>query len=168
MATNMKPTVYIETSVVSYLTARPSRDVVIAAYQQITRDWWDNARDSFELVASELVLAEAGAGDPDAAKHRLAALDAITLLAATEDAAELAQRLLDLGAVPRNAADDAAHIAIAVAHGVDYLVTWNFRHIANAAMRSRIDRICRQAGYNPTTICTPNELMEPDHAEPTT
>ena len=168
MTTNMNPTVYIETSVVSYLTAWPSRDMVVAAYQQITRDWWRDARDRFELVASDLVLAEAGAGDPEAAKHRLAALDALTLLAATEDAAELAQRLIDLEAVPQTAADDAAHIAIAVAHGVDYLVTWNFRHIANAAMRSRIDRICRQAGYNPTTICTPNELVEPGYAEPTT
>ena len=168
MTSNMKPTVYIETSVVSYLTAWPSRDMVVAAYQQITRDWWRNARDRFELVASELVVSEAGAGDPDAAKHRLETLEAITLLAATEDAADLTQRLLDLEAVPRNAADDAAHIAIAVAHGVDYLVTWNFRHIANAAMRSRINRICRQAGYNPTTICTPNELMEPGYAEPTT
>ena len=141
--------------------------MVVAAYQQITRDWWRNARDRFELVASELVFAEAGAGDPDAAKHRLKALETITLLAATEDAAELTQRLLDLEAIPRNAADDAAHISIAVAHGVDYLVTWNFRHIANAAMRSRIEHVCPQAGYNPTTICTPNELMEPDHAETT-
>ena len=142
--------------------------MVVAAYQQITRDWWRNARDRFELVASEFVLAEAGAGDPDAAKQRLETLETISLLAATEDAADLDQRLIDLEAVPRNAADDAAHIAIAVAHGVDYLVTWNFRHIANAAMRSRINRICQQAGYNPTTICTPNELMEPGHAEPTT
>ena len=168
MTSNMKPTVYIETSVVSYLTAWPSRDMVVAAYQQITRDWWRSARDRFELVASELVHAEARAGDPDAARQRLETLEAISLLAATEDAAELTQRLLDLEAVPRNAADDAAHIAIAVANGVDYLVTWNFRHIANAAMRSRINQICRQAGYNPTTICTPNELMEPGYAEQTT
>ena len=163
----MKPTVYIETSVVSYLTARPSRDVVVAAYQQLTRDWWDSARDRFELAASELVLAEAGAGDPCAAKKRLAALDATTLLAATEDAAKLAQRLIDLEAVPRNAADDAAHIAIATTNSVEYLATWNFRHIANATMRSRIEHVCRQEGYNPTIICTPNELMEPGHARPT-
>ena len=143
----MNPTAYIETSVVSYLTAWPSRDVVIAAYQQVTREWWRTAGYRFDLVASELVVAEAGAGDVDAA--------------------ELTQRLLDVGAVPHNAAEDAAHIAIAVTNGIDYLVTWNFRHIANAAMRSRIERVCRLAGYEPVVICTPNELMEPDHADPT-
>ena len=91
----------------------------------------------------------------------------VALLDATEDAAELTQRLLDVGAVPHNAAEDAAHIAIAVTNGIDYLVTWNFRHIANAAMRSRIERVCRLAGYEPVVICTPNELMEPDHADAT-
>lgn len=160
----MKPTVYIETSVISYLTARPSRDVVAAAYQQVTREWWDRAADRFDLVASELVVAEAGAGDTDAARTRLKALEAITLLDATEDAAKLAGKLTAFGAVPQRAAEDAAHIAIAVTNGIDYLVTWNFRHIANAAMRSRIERMCRQEGYVPVVICTPNELMEPDDA----
>ena len=91
-------------------------------------------------------------------------LEAITLLDATEDAAELAGKLTALGAVPQRAAEDAVHIAIAVTNGIDYLVTWNFRHLANAAMRSRIERICRQEGYDPVVICTPNELMEPDDA----
>ena len=166
-AHEMKPTAYIETSVVSYLTAWPSRDVVIAAYQQVTREWWHNARDRFDLVASELVIDEAGAGDADAARARLEELKAVTLLEATEGAAELRQRLLDLEAVPRKAAEDAAHDAIAVTNGVDYLVTWNFRHIASAAMRSRIERVCREAGYEPAIICTPNELMEPGHADAT-
>lgn len=84
---------------------------------------------------------------------------------ATEEAEELTRKLLDLGAVPRKAAEDAAHVAIAVTNGVDYLVTWNFQHIANATMRSRIERVCRQAGYEPPVICTPNELMEPDNAD---
>ena len=163
----MKPTVYIETSVVSYLTARPSRDVVVAAYQEVTREWWRDAPDRFDLVASALVIAEARAGDPDAARSRLVALKAITLLDATADAEDLARRLLDLKAVPRQAADDSAHIAIAVTNGVTYLVTWNFRHIANAAMRTRIERVCRQAGYEPPVICTPNELMEADRADNT-
>ena len=161
----MRPTVYIETSLVSYLVARPSRDVVIAGYQQVTREWWTNARDRFELVASELVVKEARAGDAQAARARVELLESVTLLDATEDAVALTRKLLDLGAVPRKAADDAAHIAIAVTNGVDYLVTWNFRHIANAAMRSRIESVCRSVGYQPTTICTPNELMEPDHAD---
>ena len=122
----MNPTAYIETSVVSYLTAWPSRDVVIAAYQQVTREWWSTAGYRFDLVASELVVAEAGAGDVDAARARLTALKDVALLDATEDAAELTQRLLDLGAVPHNAAEDAAHIAIAVTNGIDYLVRGTF------------------------------------------
>ena len=156
----MRPTAYIETSVVSYLTARPSRDVVIAAYQEITREWWRDAPDRFDLVASALVVAEARAGDPDAARMRLEALEPVALLDATPDAENLANALVEAGAVPRQAADDAAHIAIAVTNGVDFLVTWNFRHIANAAMRARIERVCRGAGYEPPVICTPNELME--------
>ena len=156
----MRPTAYIETSVVSYLTARPSRDVVIAAYQEITREWWRESSDRFDLVASALVVAEARAGDPDAARSRLGALEALTLLDATTDAEALAHELVDTCAVPRQAADDAAHIAIAVTNGVDFLVTWNFRHIANAAMRTRIEQVCRGAGYEPPVICTPNELME--------
>ena len=163
----MKPTAYIETSVVSYLTARPSRDVVVAAYQEITREWWRDAPDRFDLVASALVVAEARAGDTDAAHSRLMALEAVTLLDASPDAEELTRKLLDLGVVPRQAADDAAHIAVAVTNGVDYLVTWNFRHIANAAMRARIERACRQSGYEPPVICTPNELLEADRADNT-
>ncbi len=157
----MRPIACVETSVVSYLTAWPSQDVVVAAYQQVTREWWQDARDGFELVASELVVAEAAAGDQDAANSRLAALESVTLLEATDGAAKLAHRLLDQEAVPHNAADDAAHIA--VANGVDYLVTWNFHHIANATMRSRIEHVCRQAGYEPAIICTPSELMESDN-----
>ena len=163
----MLPTVYIETSVISYLTALPSRDVVVGAYQQVTREWWRTARNRFELVASELVIQEAAAGDSTAARARLSELESVTLLEATDDAARLTRRFLDLGAIPRKAAEDAAHIAIAVTNGADYLVTWNFRHIANAVLRSRIEHVCRQAGYEPPVICTPNELMEPDHADPT-
>lgn len=150
-----KPVVYVETSVVSYLTARPSRDVVVAAYQQVTREWWRNAPDRFDLVASDLVVAEAGMDDRDAARARLAVLESVTLLEATGDAADLTLALIDSESVPRNAADDAAHIAIAVTNQVGFLVTWNFRHIANAALRSRIERVCRQAGYTPRSFARP-------------
>jgi hypothetical protein len=158
----MKPKAYIETTVVSYLTAWPSRDVVIAGYQQTTREWWQDAADRFELVASELVINEAIAGDAIAAQDRLTALASITLLDATEEAAKLAQQLIDAGAIPKKAAEDAGHIAIAVTNGIDYLVTWNCRHIANATTRSQIERVCRDARYEPTIICTPAELMEPN------
>jgi len=156
----VKSTVYIETSVVSYLTARPSRDLVVAAYQEITREWWREAADRFELVASPLVVTEASAGDPDAARSRLEMLEGVKLLQASSEAGNLTRELVDLGAVPRKAADDAAHIAVAVTHGVDFLVTWNFAHIANATARTRIEQVCREAGYEPLVICTPNELME--------
>ncbi len=118
------------------------------------------APDRFNLVASALVMAEARAGDPDAARARIEALEAITLLDATPDAEVLAYALVEAGAIPRQAADDAAHIAIAATNGIDFLVTWNFRHIANAAMRARIEQVCRKVGYEPPVICTPNELME--------
>jgi hypothetical protein len=159
----MKSKVYVETTVISYLTAWPSRDVVIAGHQQITRDWWQTAADRFELVASELVLDEAAAGDPDAARDRLVALASVTLLDATEQALELATQLLESGAIPKKAAEDAVHIAIAVTNGVEFLVTWNCRHIANATMRSQIELACRNAGFEPAIICTPDELMEPEN-----
>ena len=159
----MKPTVYVETSAISYLTGRASRDVVIAAYQELTRKWWEDATDRFDLFASELVIEEASAGDPDAAGARLDALKRVSLLDITDDAARFARLLVDLNAVPRRAAADAVHIAIAVTNGIRYLVTWNFRHIANAAARADIEQAYRDAGYEPPIICTPNEPMEPDH-----
>lgn len=158
-----KPSVYVETSVVSYLTARPSRDLIIAAMQAMTREWWRTAPERFRLVASELVLAEAAEGDADAARARLTALEMLVRLDTTEDAAALTRRLMELGAFPHKAAADAAHVSVAAVNRVDYLLTWNLRHIANAAVRVRIERACRRAGYEPPVICTPNELMEDDH-----
>ena len=156
----MKPRVYVETTVVSYLTARPSRDVVVAGRQQVTRDWWRGAGRRFELVVSQLVFEEAGAGDAEAARERLAALEQATVLDASDEAVELGRLLVRTGTVPRVAAQDAVHVALAVVNGVDYLVTWNLRHIANAVVRPEIERICRQAGFEPAVICTPDELME--------
>ena len=162
----MKPRVYVETSVLSYLTARPSRDVVIAGHQQVTREWWDTCTAKFDLVASELVLDEASAGDDQAARERVEILHTITLLEASEDALKLARDLVTSGPIPQKAAEDALHIAIAVTNGVEYLVTWNYRHIANATMRGQIEALCRSAGYDPPIICTPEELLEGEqHAQ---
>jgi predicted nucleic acid-binding protein len=152
--------VYIETTVVSYLTARPSRDVVIAGHQQTTHDWWQTCRDRFDLVASQLVVQEASAGGPEAARERLGVLATLTLLEVTEEASALAQELVKAEAVPEKAAEDALHIAIAVTNGVEYLLTWNCKHLANATMRTKIEEVCRSAGYEPAIICTPEELLE--------
>ena len=158
----MKPGVYVETTVISYLTAKPGRDIVVAGRQQSTIEWWETAADHFNLVASALVVGEAGAGDPESAKARLDTLESLTLPDATEETATLTRQLIDAGAVPAKAAVDAAHIALAVTNGVEYRVTWNYRHLANATMRSRIEAGCLNAGFDPPIICSPDELMEPD------
>ena len=156
----MKPTVYVETTIPSYLTAWPSRDVVRAGEQQVTRDWWAR-RTEFELRVSSLVLLECGAGDADAAALRLAALDGVPVLAQTGEAETLADRLLREVPLPAKAAADALHIAVAAVNGVAYLLTWNCTHIANATLRPRIEAICRQSGYEPPVICSPKELFGP-------
>jgi predicted nucleic acid-binding protein len=154
-----KPKAYIETSVVSYLTAWPSRDLVRAAQQQVTREWWAT-RGSFDLFTSQFVFDEAAAGDEDAAASRLAVLQEAVLLETTEDTILLAEKLVAGGGLPPKARVDALHIAVAVVHGMDYLVTWNCRHIANASLRGRIEDLCRAAGFEPPIICTPLELPE--------
>jgi len=154
-----RPKVYVETSVISYLTAWPSRDLIKAAHQQITREWWET-RERFEVYVSQIVLREASGGDSMAANARLSSLSGIPVLTAGPEASALAQQLLVQGSLPAKAAVDALHIAIAVVNGIDYLLTWNCTHIANAAMRIQIERVCRQSGYEPTVLCTPEELME--------
>ena len=157
---SMKPKLYLETSIISYLTAQPSRDIVTAARQQITREWWQKRREGFDLYVSEFVIAEARLGDIRAAELRLQALNDIALIQLAEDAALLAEELVAKGPLPEKAALDALHIAASVSAGVDYLLTWNFKHLANAAMRSKIEAICRLRGYQPCIICTPEELLE--------
>lgn len=156
----MKPKIYLETSIISYLTALPSRDIITAARQEITREWWQKRRERFDLYVSEFVIAEARLGDVRWAQLRLQALEDIALIQLTEDAALLAEELVAKGPLPEKAALDALHIAAAVSGGVDYLLTWNFKHLANASMRSKIEAMCRLRGYEPCIICTPEELLE--------
>lgn len=156
----MAQRVYIETTVVSYLTARPSRDVVIAGHQQVTHEWWDIRRTNYQLCVSQLVLDEAKAGDAEAAQERLLVLQPMLVLETTSDALELAKELLQAGALPAKAADDALHIAIAATKAVPYLLTWNCRHLANAMMRPVIETVCKAAGFKAPIICTPEELLE--------
>jgi hypothetical protein len=156
----MADRIYLETTVVSYLTAWPSRDLVRAAHQRITQEWWHDRRRNFDLFVSQPVLDEASEGDPAAAADRLQVLDGMPVLDLSVDVTALAQLLVDDVPLPARAAVDALHIALAAVHGMDYLITWNCRHIANAALRSRIEDVCRGAGYEPPVICTPEELLE--------
>ena len=155
----MKPKVYIETSIPSYLTAWRSRDLVIAGNQETTRQWWERRQD-FELYVSEFVLEEVSAGDRSAAAERLKVLDGIPEIEITEQVALIAERLLSNASLPGKARLDALHIAAAALGGMDYLLTWNCTHIANPAFRSRIEAVVRSFGYEPPIICTPLELLE--------
>ena len=156
----MKKSVYIETSIPSYLTARPSRDVRAVAWQQITGQWWDEARADYELFTSELVIVEASAGNPESAARRLEALEGIAELPIDEEVQDLAEQLISQGGLPSAAEADALHVAVAAVHRIDYLLTWNFRHIDNAAKKPIIRSICAAAGYSCPEICAPMELLQ--------
>jgi hypothetical protein len=158
----MKPPVYLETTIPSYLTAWPSRDLRRVAHQQSTKEWWEFRRGDFELFVSQVVLDECAAGDAAAAASRLEAIRDIALLEASPEAAALTQSLLREVPLPARAAADAAHIAIAAVSGMDYLLTWNCRHIANAALLGPIEAVCRSHGFAAPRICTPDQLLEAD------
>jgi hypothetical protein len=132
--------------------------LIIAGHQQVTKEWWEN-RDAFQLYISQLVVDEAAAGDPVAARERLKALQGLPLLDITPEATGLALAILASGKIPRKAATDAAHIAIAAVQGMDFLVTWNCVHIANAANARALALICRKHAYECPVICTPEEIM---------
>ena len=151
--------VYLETSFVSYLAAWPSRDLNVAAHQQITHEWWRKRRSAFELYVSRLVIDEASAGDEEAAQRRHEIVKDLRLLQLTEPATELAKVFVSRGAFPRTALEDALHVALATVHGMDFLLTWNCRHIANAELASAVIAICKSEGYEVPRICTPEELM---------
>jgi len=154
----MKQRVYLETTIVSYLTARPSRDLIMAAHQEVTRQWWEGRREHFEIYVSQLVLDEAGRGDPEAVRKRQEALKAIVSLSVTEDAIALAAGLTEEHVLPPDAGAEALHIAVATVNGMDCLMTWNCRHIANVELLPAIRRTVERHGYELPWICTPEEL----------
>ena len=156
----MKKPLYLETTVISYLAARPSGDLVVAGHQLITRRWWDAHRPDFDLYVSEAVIEECAAGDPEAAARRLEFLVGVPVLEPTNDSSANAKRLIGEGIVPAKAVVDALHLGIAAAHGVEYLLTWNCAHIANASLRRRMEALCRTMGREMPVICTPEELLE--------
>lgn len=155
----MKETVYIETSLVGYLTARPSNNLILMANLEITRRWWDTRRSQFTLYISQVVLDEAAQGDAEMASKRLNILQNLSVLELTEDIQDLGMQFLTRSNLPSKASDDAIHIATATVHGLDYLLTWNCKHIANAQIQKKLTEICRDFGYELPIICTPYELM---------
>jgi hypothetical protein len=156
----MKPKVYIESSIPSYLTARPSNDLRAMANQNITVEWWESRRLEFDIYISEFVVAELSQGHSEAATRRLAVIEEIPALKITEEVRHLGRALVAEGPIPEGAEIDAYHIAVAAVNGMDYLLSWNCTHIANAALRSRVELVCRKHGFEPPIICTPQELME--------
>ena len=157
----MKPRLYLETTIPSYLVARRSRDLRLAADQETTQQWWESERQGFSLFISTTVLEEVRRGDPAQAAARLAWLAGVPLLGDLPEATELAKRLLRDSIIPSVAADDATHVALAAAHRMDFLLTWNCKHINNHNIRTRIQRACESVGLACPDICTPAELMKP-------
>ena len=155
----MRKQVYLETTVVSYLTARSGRDLIRAARLEITREWWKERRGDFDLYISQFVLDEAGQGDREAAGERLKLLEGLPLLEVNDPVVELGEALIEKGVLPAKAVTDALHIAVAVVHEMDILLTWNCRHLANAEMLVGVGRLVRAQGYEAPIICTPDELM---------
>ena len=152
--------VYIETTIVGHIAGRIHPDPMVATRQQMTRDWWHDEAARYEVFISQVVLEECSQGDPSAAAERLEVVKDVDLLEASDEVDELADTLISEKAVPASEPRDAFHIAIAAVNGVDYLLTWNCKHIANATLRSRIEKVCRDAGFEPPIICTPEELVE--------
>ena len=150
--------IYIETTIPSYVVARPARDLLQAGRQQLTRDWWDLKRQEHELFTSQIVLDEIAAGETAMAQKRLELMADVTLVDLTDEAEAITKEILGSGLLPSDADRDAAHIALATVHKMDILLSWNCRHIANAAIQSRLRRLATGAGLTLPLLCTLDEL----------
>jgi predicted nucleic acid-binding protein len=155
----MLPSVYIETTIPSYLTSRPSRDIIRAAHQQLTKDWWQARRQAFRLFTSTFVLDEAKQGDPEAAQARLSSLEDIPLLPVIEEVVPIALRICSDAQIPDHSKMDAAHLAIASVYSIDFFMTWNCTHLNNAQLLPIIEKTISACGYSCPVVCTPEELM---------
>jgi hypothetical protein len=156
----MKPKLYLESTIPSYYVARPSRELVTAAHQQITRDWWTRRANDFDLRISQVVLDEVGTGDSTMARARLKLIEDIPVLDLSDTAIEPAEALMQTGPLPSKAGRDALHIALSAVHGIHFLLTWNCTHIANAEMFDKVRRVCERHGVSVPVMCTPDELMK--------
>ena len=155
----MPPKVYLETTIPSFATAWPSRDIVIAGKQETTREWWKNQRKLFEVYVSPFVIEEAQRGDTEAAAKRIELINELPVLAVGDEVTRITEAILHNGLIPKKASTDASHIAVATRHGMDFLLTWNCKHIANARMLKQIQRTVESLDYELPVICTPDELM---------
>jgi len=151
--------IYVESTIPSYVVARPARDLLQAARQQLTRDWWDFQREKHELFTSQFVLDEIADGEEAMARQRLKLLRDVPLLEPTDSANDLGRKILRSGLIPPTADGDAAHIALATVHKLDILLTWNCRHIANVAIQARLRRLAEQNGHTLPALATPEEFM---------
>jgi hypothetical protein len=157
--------IYIESTIPSYVVARPARDLLQAARQQLSRDWWDLKREQHELFTSQVVLDEIAGGEAAMAEQRLALMGGITVARATDEVEALTQSILDSGVLPASADRDAAHIALATVHEMDLLLSWNCRHIANAFILAKLRKLADAAGFTLPVICTPEELLENENEQ---
>ena len=155
----MRPTVYLETTIISYLAARPSKDLITAACQTMTHEWWNRRRRDFELLVSERVIFEAQRGDRTMSARRLTFIDGLEVLRVSASTAGFVEKLLKGTGLPVTAVEDVFHIAVTAENRVDFLLTWNCRHIANAVLVKKVEQICAALGHKCPTICTPQELM---------
>ncbi|MBM4024402.1 MAG: type II toxin-antitoxin system VapC family toxin [Planctomycetes bacterium] len=155
----MMESVYVETTIISYLVSRPSRDLLVAAHQQITHEWWDRQRPLFECYISEVVVDEIRAGDDKVAQRRMEAAGGSTILGVAARAEALTKVIVESGAIPVQAVRDAAHLAITAVNDIDYLLTWNCRHLANGQIIRAVSAICAARGFRMPVVCTPEELM---------
>jgi len=158
----MKKRVYIETTVVSYFTARPSRDLLVAGHQQATREIWPDLAAEYETYVSALVYEEAGRGDPEQARMRIAAMKPFRMLDIDDEARSLAEKITAGRGVPEENPEDALHIAVAAVNGMEVFVTWNFAHLNNPFTRMMVRQIVETQGYECPEICSPEELLEAD------
>ena len=155
----MSETVYIETSILGYLTARSTKNLILAGNIEVTKDWWQLRRSDFNLYISQVVLDEVGKGDAEIATKRLEILRDLPLLEVTKTVEDLAAQFMARSNLPPKASDDAIHIALATVNRLDYLLTWNCKHIANAQIQKKLQQICSSFGCTLPIICTPYELM---------
>ena len=155
----MLPSIYLETTILSYLTAWRARDIVIAGKQEVTQEWWNERKKRFSIFISPYVVDEISCGDSKAAEKRLEKIKGIPVLTVDEEVARLAEAIIKEKLIPEKAATDASHIAIATKHGMDFILTWNCTHIANAEIMRMVEQVMKDNNYIMPVICTPDELM---------